>query len=49
MVRNTGTLNGEGVINIKSAEVSDGHVDPYSNSQNESLSNLRPEKTLNII
>ena len=43
IVRNTGTLNGERVISIKGAKVSDGHIDPYSNSQNESLSNLKPE------
>jgi len=49
IVRNTGMLNGERVISVKGAQVSDGHIDPYSNSQNESLSNLRPENiTYNI-
>ena|SRR5210317_97247 len=49
IVRNTGMLNGEKVISVKGAQVSDGHIDPYSNSQNESLSNLRPENiTYNI-
>lgn len=49
IVRNTGMLSGERVISVKGAQVSDGHIDPYSNSQNESLSNLRPENiTYNI-
>ena len=49
IVRNTGILNGEKVNSVKGAQVSDGHIDPYSNSHNESLSNLRPENiTYNI-